>query len=110
MVRLDAIFYNLGDDARFHQGIWQVARECPGFPVMHDVMMRDSVAFDHRQRHDRRRYLEMMQSLYGARGHNTCGISALVSGPRPEKAVSPFQLGARSGALRPSRAPRSAWI
>jgi len=64
----DAVFYNLGNDARFHRDIWQVARQCPGFPIMHDVLMHDSVAFDHKQRNDRTAYLDIMQSLYGARG------------------------------------------
>ena len=64
----DAAFYNLGNNAEFHRSIWQVARECPGFAVMHDVLMNDSVATDHQQRHDRAAYLGLMQSLYGARG------------------------------------------
>ena len=64
----DAVFYNLGNNAQFHQPIWQVARQCPGFAIMHDVLVHDSVAWDHQQRHDRATYLELMQSLYGARG------------------------------------------
>jgi glycosyltransferase involved in cell wall biosynthesis len=63
-----AIFYNIGNDARFHQAIWQTARQCPGFAIMHDVLMHDSVAHDHKVRNDRDGYLEVMQSLYGARG------------------------------------------
>jgi hypothetical protein len=62
-----AIFYNIGNDSRFHQAIWQVSRRCPGFSIMHDVLMHDSVAHDHRVRHDPAGYLDVMQSLYGDR-------------------------------------------
>src|SRR5215469_13577598 len=37
-------FYNIGNDSRFHQAIGQVSRRCPGFSVMHDVLLHDSVA------------------------------------------------------------------
>ncbi|HTX34756.1 MAG TPA: glycosyltransferase [Bryobacteraceae bacterium] len=64
----DAVFYNLGNDARFHRNIWQVARRYPGFPILHDVLMHDSVATDHQHHQDRAGYLDLMQSHYGARG------------------------------------------
>ena len=64
----DAAFYNIGNNARFHRAIGMVSRRFPGFSIMHDVLLHDSVAFDCRERNDRAAYLEIMQSLYGARG------------------------------------------
>jgi glycosyltransferase involved in cell wall biosynthesis len=66
--RADAAFYNMGNDARFHAAIWKVARRYPGFVIMHDVFMHDSVWFHHHKRNDRSGYLNLMQSLYGASG------------------------------------------
>jgi len=64
----DAAFYNIGNNALFHRAIGMVSRRFPGFSIMHDVLLHDSVAFDCKERHDRAAYLEIMQSLYGARG------------------------------------------
>jgi glycosyltransferase involved in cell wall biosynthesis len=64
----DAAFYNIGNDARFHRAIGQVSRQFPGFSILHDVLLHDSVAFDYKQRNDRAAYLAIMQALYGARG------------------------------------------
>jgi glycosyltransferase involved in cell wall biosynthesis len=64
----DAVFYNIGNNARFHSGIALVARRFPGFPIMHDVLLHDAVSHACRLREDRAGYLEIMQSLYGPRG------------------------------------------
>lgn len=64
----DAVFYNIGNDGRFHGAIGSIARRFPGFAIMHDVLLHDSVSFDCKGRNDRAAYLQIMQSLYGARG------------------------------------------
>jgi hypothetical protein len=66
----DAVFYNIGNDARFHHAIGMVSRRFPGFSIMHDMLLHDSVFYDYheRRRPDRAAYLEIMQSLYGPRG------------------------------------------
>ena len=64
----DAVFYNIGNDARFHRGITMVSRRFPGFSILHDVLLHDSLSYDCRERGDRAGYLEIMQSLYGERG------------------------------------------
>ena len=63
-----ATFYNIGNNSRFHAAIWEAARRFPGFVIMHDVFMHDSVAHRYQLKGDRAGYLEMMHSLYGARG------------------------------------------
>ena len=63
-----AIFYNIGNDSRFHHAIGQVSRQCPGFSILHDVLLHDSVAHGHKVNGDRAGYLDLMQSFYGDRG------------------------------------------
>jgi len=103
-----AVFYNLGNDARFHQAIWRVARECPGFVILHDVLMHDSVAYDHRQREDRGGYLQLMQSLYGPRGRRDGelhwrGVLTLAQ-MGPLYSCAPFLAGSSLGAIVHSQA------
>jgi len=70
----DAVFYNIGNNARFHSGIAMVGRRFPGFTIMHDVLLHDAVAHACRQHDDRAGYLEIMQSLYGARGRRDADL------------------------------------
>ena len=65
---VDATFYNIGNNSQFHGEIWRMSRRHPGFAIMHDVFLHDSVAHDCRVRHDRAAYLELMQSVYGTLG------------------------------------------
>ena len=69
-----AVFYNIGNNSRFHQAIWEVSRRSPGFSIMHDVLMHDSVAHGYRVRNDPAGYLGVMQSLYGERGRRDAGL------------------------------------
>ena len=108
----DAVFYNLGNDARFHQAIWQVAREYPGFVVLHDTMLHDSVAYDHQQRRDRRGYLELMQSLYGPRGRRDGALywDGVLTRPQmgPLYSCAPYLAGSSLGAIVHSEAAERA--
>lgn len=65
---VDATFYNIGNNSQFHSEIWRVCRRHPGFAVMHDVFLHDSVSHDCRVRNDRAAYLDLMQEAYGALG------------------------------------------
>ena len=108
----DAVFYNIGNDARFHRSIGMVARRFPGFAIMHDVLLHDSVSFDCRERHDRAAYLEVMESLYGERGrrdgelHWEGALSLLQMGRI--YSCTPYFLAASLGAIVHSRAAESA--
>jgi glycosyltransferase involved in cell wall biosynthesis len=68
--RADAVFYNIGNDSRFHPAITMVSRRFPGFSIMHDTVLHDSVFHDYHERAhpDRGAYLGIMQSIYGPRG------------------------------------------
>lgn len=105
-------FYNIGNDARFHRAIGQVSRQFPGFSIMHDVLLHDSVTFDYRQRNDRAAYLHVMQSLYGDRGRRDAelfweGVLSLLQLSRLYS-CAPFFLASSLGALVHSRAAQRA--
>jgi hypothetical protein len=108
----DAAFYNIGNNAHFHRAIGQVSRRFPGFSIMHDVLLHDSVAFDCRERHDRAAYLEIMQSFYGARGRRDGellweGVLSLLDMGRAYS-CAPFFLESSLGAIVHSRAAERA--
>jgi glycosyltransferase involved in cell wall biosynthesis len=63
-----AVFYNIGNNSQFHAAIWEAARRVPGFAILHDVFLHDSLAHSYQIRQDRSGYFQTMQSLYGARG------------------------------------------
>jgi len=73
-LRDGAVFYNIGNNSQFHAGIWNTARQTPGFAIMHDVFMHDSVAHSYQVRQDRPAYLDMMESLYGPRARRDAGL------------------------------------
>jgi len=110
----DAIFYNIGNNAEFHQAIWQVARRSPGFAIMHDVLMHDSISWDHQQRNDRGAYLDLMQSLYGARGLRDGALywEGVLTRLQMGRVYScaPFLLEASLGAIVHSRAAGQALL
>jgi len=73
-LREGAVFYNIGNNSQYHAAIWEAARQAPGFAIMHDAFMHDSVAHSYQVRHDRPAYLALMQSLYGPRGRRDAEI------------------------------------
>ena len=106
--RAEATFYNMGNDARFHSGIWEVARRYPGFAIMHDVFMHDSVWFHHHKKDDRTGYVKIMESLYGANGRRDAefywdGVLRLEQMGR-RYTCAPFILQSGLGAIVHSRA------
>ncbi len=106
--RAGATFYNMGNDARFHAAIWQVARQHPGFVIMHDVFMHDSVWFYHHKKNDRVSYVRIMESLYGANGRRDAefywdGVLSLEQLGRLYT-CAPFILESALGAIVHSRA------
>lgn len=105
-------FYNIGNDSRFHQAIGEVSRECPGFSILHDVLLHDSVAHGYRVRDDRAGYLDAMQSIYGPRGRRDAELhwSGALSLHQMGRIYScaPFLLNRGLGAIVHSRAAERA--
>ena len=108
----DAVFYNIGNDARFHNDIASVARRFPGFSILHDVLLHDSLTYDFKRRNDRASYLDVMQSVYGARGRRDGELywKGVLGMHEMGRAYScaPYFLGASLGAIVHSRAAERA--
>ena len=108
----DAVFYNIGNDARFHNDIAAVARRFPGFSILHDVLLHDSLTYDFKRRNDRASYLDVMQSVYGARGRRDGELywKGVLGMHEMGRAYScaPYFLGASLGAIVHSRAAERA--
>jgi glycosyltransferase involved in cell wall biosynthesis len=108
----DAVFYNIGNDARFHRSIGIVSRRFPGFSILHDVLLHDSVSFDCQEHHDRDGYLQIMQAHYGARGRRDGELfwKGVLSRAQLSHAYScaPFFLASSLGAIVHSRTAESA--
>jgi len=104
---VDATFYNIGNNSQFHREIWRVCRRHPGFAIMHDVFMHDSVSHDCRVRNDRAAYLDLMQSVYGTLGRRDAewhwdGVLGLDQMSRVYS-CSPYILQSSLGAIVHSR-------
>lgn len=67
--RADMTIYHMGNNAIFHDSIWQVARLHPGIVVLHDLRLHDLFSYLYRHhRADREGYLAHMQAYYGEEG------------------------------------------
>ncbi len=109
---VDATFYNIGNNSQFHREIWQVCRRHPGFAIMHDIFMHDSVSHDCRVRNDRAAYLELMQAVYGTLGRRDAewhwdGVLGLDQMSRVYS-CSPYILKSSLGAIVHSRMAQNA--
>jgi glycosyltransferase involved in cell wall biosynthesis len=66
----DATFYQMGNDPRYHDAIWQISRQHPGIVILHDLMMQHffSGLVFHNRGIDRRQYLELVERYHGIKG------------------------------------------
>lgn len=67
--RADVNFYNIGNDPRFHEAIWEASRRAPGIVVLHDASLQHffgGVFLG--QRRDLAAYVRLMETCYGAEG------------------------------------------
>jgi glycosyltransferase involved in cell wall biosynthesis len=66
MNRADATIYNLGNNATFHRGIFDIARQCPGIVVLHDTRLQHFFArYSEHEGAGRAFYLECMRRCHG---------------------------------------------
>jgi glycosyltransferase involved in cell wall biosynthesis len=66
----DATFYQMGNDPRYHEAIWHMSRQHPGFVILHDLMMQhffSGLVFQDRGM-SRREYLELVERHHGIKG------------------------------------------
>jgi 2-polyprenyl-3-methyl-5-hydroxy-6-metoxy-1,4-benzoquinol methylase/glycosyltransferase involved in cell wall biosynthesis len=63
----DAIVYHMGNDHRYHAGIFDVMRRYAGVVVLHDFALQDFFLGLARERNDMRLYLDEMAACHGER-------------------------------------------
>ena len=66
----DATVYQMGNDPRYHHGIWRLSQQHPGIVILHDVMMQHffSGLVFHNLGLNRREYLDRVERYHGANG------------------------------------------
>jgi len=65
----EATFYNIGNNAEFHLGIWQASRHHSGIVVLHDTCLQQFFAYCYRWLwNDLDGYLSVMEKYYGRAG------------------------------------------
>jgi len=65
----DATFYNMGNNAEFHVGIWQASQVHPGVVILHDPCLHQFFAYCYRWLWgDKQGYLSVMERYYAAPG------------------------------------------
>lgn len=67
--RADGNFYNIGNNPKFHEAIWQVSRKHPGVIILHDTRLQHLLAGLYREHwNDQASYVTEMKKFYGRRG------------------------------------------
>ena len=92
----DAIVYHMGNDHRYHSGIFDTMRRHPGIVVFHDFALQDFFLGLARQRNDLRFYLDELAVCHGNR-ERTRAAEYLQRGSVPPHVAAPlsFPLNAR---------------
>jgi glycosyltransferase involved in cell wall biosynthesis len=87
----DVSVFNIGNNASFHVGIWQVSRRHAGIVVLHDVRLQDFFL----GAHDRDGYVAAMEQCYGLEGRHAStrflgdrGLAAYMSERYPMTALA----------------------
>ncbi|HEV7889153.1 MAG TPA: methyltransferase domain-containing protein [Pyrinomonadaceae bacterium] len=63
----DAVLYHMGNDHRYHAGIFDAMRARPGVTVFHDFALQDFFLGLARERRDLRIYLDELEACHGER-------------------------------------------
>jgi glycosyltransferase involved in cell wall biosynthesis len=97
----DATFYNLGNNADFHQAIHRVARRVPGIVVLHDTRLQHFFArYSEHPGQDRETYLDLLARSHGMAAREMG--QDFIAGTRPFQDLvdtAPMTLAALEGAV-----------
>ena len=85
----DAALYHLGNDHRYHAGIFDAMRARPGVAVFHDYALEDFFLGLARARGDLRIYLDELEACHGARAASEAA-DALARGAEPSALARPL--------------------
>ena len=85
----DAVLYHMGNDHRYHAGIFDAMRARPGVTVFHDFALQDFFLGLAREREDFRVYLEELEACHGELAAREAG-EALARGAAPAALARPL--------------------
>ena len=92
----DAVLYHMGNDHRYHAGVFDAMRAAPGVVVFHDFALQDFFLGLARARGDLNLYLDELEACHGPQARATAA-DALARGAAPPQAATPllFPMNAR---------------
>ncbi|HVF43949.1 MAG TPA: methyltransferase domain-containing protein [Pyrinomonadaceae bacterium] len=85
----DAVLYHMGNDYRYHAGIYDAMRARPGVTVFHDFALQDFFLGLARERRDLRIYLDELEACHGERAAHEAE-EALARGAAPAALARPL--------------------
>jgi glycosyltransferase involved in cell wall biosynthesis/SAM-dependent methyltransferase len=85
----DAVVYHMGNDHRYHAGVFDAMREHPGVVVFHDFALQDFFLGLARERGDMRVYLEEVGACHGEEARREAA-EALARGAAPAAFARPL--------------------
>jgi 2-polyprenyl-3-methyl-5-hydroxy-6-metoxy-1,4-benzoquinol methylase/glycosyltransferase involved in cell wall biosynthesis len=98
----DAIIYHMGNDHRYHTGIYETMVKYPGILVLHDFALADFFFNLGHSRGDLRLYLDEVSACYGETVRNAAN-EALASGAVPRIARNPVDFPLNDRIARAAR-------
>jgi glycosyltransferase involved in cell wall biosynthesis len=91
----DAVIYHMGNDHRYHAGIYRAALGFPGIVVLHDFALQPFFLELARERGDMRVYLDEVEACYGSRRRAAVEREALTGEPPMDANPTDFPLNER---------------
>lgn len=85
----DAVVYQMGNDHRYHAGIYEAARSVPGVVVLHDFALQNFFIGLARERGDMNVYLDELGACHGARARAEAETT-LARGAAPAQCSQPL--------------------
>src|SRR5262252_5547213 len=98
----DAIIYHMGNDHRYHTGIYETMVKYPGILVLHDFALADFFFNLGYSRGDLRLYLDEVAACYGETVRNAAN-EALAAGAMPRIATNPIDFPLNDRIARAAR-------
>src|SRR5437016_6790797 len=98
----DAVIYHMGNDHRYHTGIFETMIKYPGILVLHDFALHDFFFSLAQTRRDLRLYLDEVGACYGESAKKAAS-AALASGAAPRMANHPIGFPLNDRIVRAAR-------
>ncbi len=95
----DAIIYHMGNDHRYHSGIFEVMRRHPGIVVFHDFALQDFFFGLARSRSNNQIYLDELEACHGSR-QRSLAAEHLTRGSVPPQLALPLNFPLNCGLAR----------